>query len=203
MDRQHHRLRRGVRHRSSSGRAGPSFGYSDTWQLVINTGTTIVTFLMVFLIQRSQNKDSLAVQLKLNELVAAMEGASNRLIDVEDLSRRGTARPAQVLLRGWRRWRRRTKSSATSHSIEEADLRHAAKASDGPASGDLTLRSHTFSKKHTRAEDRGELWVALSVISCEVFKELTLGKLVQQARDGEPELVGPFVAAIEDEPVHM
>src|ERR671922_131427 len=59
---------------------GPMFGFSDTWQLVINTGTTIVTFLMVFLIQRAQNKDAKAIQLKLNELVAAMEGASNRLI---------------------------------------------------------------------------------------------------------------------------
>ena len=68
------------------GATGPFFGYSDTWQLVINTGTTIVTFLMVFLIQRTQNKDSIAVQLKLNELVAAMEGASHRLINVEDLS---------------------------------------------------------------------------------------------------------------------
>ncbi len=65
---------------------GPIFHYSDTWQLVINTGTTIVTFLMVFLIQRSQNKDALAMHLKLNELVAAMQGASNRLIDVEALS---------------------------------------------------------------------------------------------------------------------
>ncbi len=65
---------------------GPIFGYSDTWQLVINTGTTIVTFLMVFLIQRAQNKDAMALQLKLNELVAAIDGASNRLIDVEDLS---------------------------------------------------------------------------------------------------------------------
>src|SRR5881409_4294784 len=65
---------------------GPMFHYSDTWQLVINTGTTVVTFLMVFLIQRSQNKDALAVQLKLDEIVAAMEGASNRLISVEDLS---------------------------------------------------------------------------------------------------------------------
>src|SRR5215210_2728460 len=65
---------------------GPLFGWSDTWQLVINTGTTIVTFLMVFLIQRTQNKDGLAIQLKLNELVAAVENASNRLIDVEDLS---------------------------------------------------------------------------------------------------------------------
>jgi low affinity Fe/Cu permease len=65
---------------------GPIFHYSDTWQLVINTGTTIVTFLMVFLIQRAQNKESLAVQLKLDEIVASLEGASNRLIDVEDLS---------------------------------------------------------------------------------------------------------------------
>jgi low affinity Fe/Cu permease len=65
---------------------GPIFHFSNTWQLVINTGTTIVTFLMVFLIQRAQNKDSLAVHLKLNELVAAMEGASNRLISVEHLS---------------------------------------------------------------------------------------------------------------------
>ena len=65
---------------------GPLFGFSDTWQLVINTGTTIVTFLMVFLIQRAQNKDAMAIQLKLNELVAAVTGASNRLIDVEDLS---------------------------------------------------------------------------------------------------------------------
>ena len=65
--------------------SGPFFGFSDTWQLVINTGTTILTFLMVFLIQRAQNKDSLAIQLKLNELVAAIEGASNHLINVEDL----------------------------------------------------------------------------------------------------------------------
>lgn len=65
---------------------GPIFHYSDTWQLVINTGTTIVTFLMVFLIQRAQNKESLAVQLKLDEIVASLEGASNKLIDIEDLS---------------------------------------------------------------------------------------------------------------------
>lgn len=68
------------------GCTGPIFRYSDTWQLVINTGTTIVTFLMVFLIQRAQNKESMAVQVKLNEIVAALEGASNKLIDIEDLS---------------------------------------------------------------------------------------------------------------------
>jgi low affinity Fe/Cu permease len=65
---------------------GPIFHFSDTWQLVINTGTTIITFLMVFIIQQSQNKDSLAIQLKLNELIACEERASNRLIVVEDLT---------------------------------------------------------------------------------------------------------------------
>jgi len=68
--------------------SGPLFGFSETWQLVINTGTTIITFLMVFLIQHSQNKETRALQLKLNELIAAMPGASNRLIDVEDMSDR-------------------------------------------------------------------------------------------------------------------
>jgi low affinity Fe/Cu permease len=65
---------------------GPLFQYSETWQLVINTGTTIVTFLMVFLIQRAQNKDSLVLHLKLNELIAATKGASNRLINAQDFS---------------------------------------------------------------------------------------------------------------------
>lgn len=66
--------------------SGPIFNYSDTWQLVINTGTTIVTFLMVFLIQKSQNKDGKAIQLKLNELIAASRHASNRMVDIEDLT---------------------------------------------------------------------------------------------------------------------
>ncbi|MDJ1481390.1 low affinity iron permease family protein [Cytophagaceae bacterium YF14B1] len=65
---------------------GPIFHYSDTWQLIINTGTTIITFLMVFLIQKSQNKDGMAMQLKLNELIAASQRASNRLVDVESLT---------------------------------------------------------------------------------------------------------------------
>ena len=65
---------------------GPIFNYSDTWQLVINTGTTIITFLMVFIIQQSQNKDTKAIQLKLNELIAASPTASNRLVDVEDIT---------------------------------------------------------------------------------------------------------------------
>ena len=65
---------------------GPVFKYSAGWQMIINTGTTIITFLMVFLIQKSQNKESIAVQLKLNELVAAHEFASNRLVDVENMT---------------------------------------------------------------------------------------------------------------------
>jgi low affinity Fe/Cu permease len=65
---------------------GPLFGFSDTWQLVINTGTTIVTFLMVFLIQHSQIRDTLAIQIKLSELVLAIQGAENKLARVEDLS---------------------------------------------------------------------------------------------------------------------
>jgi low affinity Fe/Cu permease len=68
------------------GITGPIFKYSDTWQLIINTGTTIVTFLMVFLIQKSQNKDSKAIHLKLNELLASHQGASNRMVDIEDLT---------------------------------------------------------------------------------------------------------------------
>lgn len=72
--------------------SGPLFGFSETWQLVVNTGTTIVTFLMVFLIQQSQNKDSIAIHLKLNELLASHELASNRMIAIEDLDEEDLAR---------------------------------------------------------------------------------------------------------------
>jgi low affinity Fe/Cu permease len=105
---------------------GPLFGFSDTWQLVINTGTTIVTFLMVFLIQRTQNKDSMAIQLKLNELVAAMQGASNRLIDVEDLSEA----EMRVLHEHYGKLVAMAKHDldlTKSHSVEEAETRHARK----------------------------------------------------------------------------
>lgn len=71
---------------------GPLFGFSDTWQLIINTGTTIVTFLMVFLLQHAQNKDTAVLHLKLNELIAAQRGASNHLIDLEDMDEAEVAR---------------------------------------------------------------------------------------------------------------
>jgi low affinity Fe/Cu permease len=102
---------------------GPVFHYSDTWQLVINTSTTIVTFLMVFLIQRAQNKASLAVQLKLNELVAAIDAASNRLISIEDFSEE----ELEVLHRHYRELAEMAKKEApltATHSIEQAGARH-------------------------------------------------------------------------------
>ena len=102
---------------------GPIFKFSDTWQLVINTGTTIVTFLMVFLIQRTQNKDALAIHIKLNEIVAALEGASNRLIDVEDLNED----EIKTLHKHYQRLVEMAKKDiklTQSHSVEEADARH-------------------------------------------------------------------------------
>ena len=106
--------------------SGPFFGWSDTWQLVINTGTTVVTFLMVFLIQRTQNKDGLAIQLKLNELVASHKGASNRLIDVEHFSEK----ELQILHTHFRRLAEMAREDSdllASHSIDEAKARHEAK----------------------------------------------------------------------------
>jgi low affinity Fe/Cu permease len=105
---------------------GPLFHYSDTWQLVINTGTTIITFLMVFLIQRTQNKDALAVQLKLSELVAAIDGASNRLISVEDLSEEDL-KTLQIHFQRLAEMAQRDEDLHHSHSVEEAEARHALK----------------------------------------------------------------------------
>jgi low affinity Fe/Cu permease len=105
---------------------GPIFHFSDTWQLVINTGTTVVTFLMVFLIQRAQNKDSLAIHLKLNEIVAVLQGASNRLINVEDLTEHEVA----TLHRHYETLAQIAKRDSTltaSHSVEEAETRAARK----------------------------------------------------------------------------
>jgi len=103
--------------------SGPFFKFSDTWQLVINTGTTIVTFLMVFLIQRAQNKDALAIHLKLNEIVAAVEGASNRLIDVEDLTE-DEIRTLHKYYQSLAEMAKKDIKLTQSHSIEEAEARH-------------------------------------------------------------------------------
>ena len=102
---------------------GPLFHFSDTWQLVINTGTTIVTFLMVFLIQRSQNKDALAIHLKLNEIVAALDGASNRLIDVEDLTE-AEIKTLHIHYQKLVSMAKKDMKLTQSHSIEEAEARH-------------------------------------------------------------------------------
>ncbi|MBA9074234.1 low affinity Fe/Cu permease [Flavobacterium gossypii] len=102
---------------------GPIFGYSETWQLVINTGTTIITFLMVFLIQKSQNKDSLALQLKLNELLASSKLASNRLVDIEDL----TEEEMLVISRYYSKLNelaKKEKALHESHSLDEAKEGH-------------------------------------------------------------------------------
>lgn len=108
---------------------GPIFGYSDTWQLVINTGTTIITFLMVFLIQKSQNKDSLAMQIKLNELIAVNRKASNRLLNVEDLTEAELHALHQFF--GVLAERAKAESSLSeSHSIEEAEEIHEDKQED-------------------------------------------------------------------------
>jgi low affinity Fe/Cu permease len=109
---------------------GPLFGFSDTWQLVINTGTTIITFLMVFVIQQSQNKDTVALQIKLNELIACDPKASNRLIDVEDL----TPEELMVLRKFYVKLSKLAKDEIeihTSHSIDEAEEMHQSKPTRG------------------------------------------------------------------------
>lgn len=124
--------------------SGPFFGFSDTWQLVINTGTTIITFLMVFLIQKTQNKDSIVIQVKLNELVAADGFASNRIIDVEDL----TEQELNILHVYYQELAEMTKKATdirSSHSVEEARSKH-----------DMKMKKASFSpvKKTANAANR-------------------------------------------------
>jgi len=132
------------------GITGPIFHFSDTWQLVINTGTTIVTFLMVFLIQRAQNKDALAIHLKLNEIVAALEGASNRLIDVEDLSE-----PEIDALRSYYKrlidLAREDDVLTNTHSIEEAASRHGYKYKKSPPKGTKDTKQKTSNGRNSKA----------------------------------------------------
>lgn len=107
---------------------GPVFHFSDTWQLVINTGTTIITFLMVFLIQRNQNKDSIAIHLKLNELLVAHEFASNRLVAIEDISED----ELKVLQKFYKQLAQLTLNELSleeSHSLIQAQSHHERKSS--------------------------------------------------------------------------
>ena len=127
------------------GITGPLFRWSDTWQLVINTGTTIVTFLMVFLVQRTQNRDGLAIQLKLNEIVAAVRGASNRLIDVEDL----TEAELKILHAHYQRLAKMAGEEldmTASHSIEEAENRHREKGQTGGQRSSAAKKRETSSR---------------------------------------------------------
>lgn len=113
---------------------GPIFHYSDTWQLVINTGTTIITFLMVFIIQQTQNKDTIAMQIKLNELIASSDVASNRLVNVEDL----TTEDLELLKKFYIKLSTLAKKELdihTSHSLDEAEARHEQKVKATIAKG--------------------------------------------------------------------
>jgi len=107
--------------------SGPLFDFSDTWQLVINTGTTIITFLMVFVIQQSQNKDTVAIHLKLNELIASTKGASNRLIDVEDLTPEELDTLKNFYIKLSKLAEKENDISCT-HTIEEAEDLHVEKS---------------------------------------------------------------------------
>lgn len=106
---------------------GPIFNYSDTWQLIINTGTTIITFLMVFLIQRSQNKDSIALHLKLNELIIAQKYASNRLVAIEDIGE-SDLKILQKFYEHLAMLAKKDLSVQESHSINSANEHHQRKS---------------------------------------------------------------------------
>ena len=130
------------------GVTGPIFNFSDTWQLVINTGTTIITFLMVFIIQQSQNRDTTAIQLKLNELIACNNKASNRLIDIEDLTDEELFLLKKfyvklAMLAG------KDEDLHSSHSLDEAHDYHKEKtAQRRPVKNKTPQRNHGNNKSH-------------------------------------------------------
>ncbi len=127
---------------------GPLFGFNEPWQLVINTGTTIITFLMVFVIQQSQNKDTVALHLKLNELIAANKSASNRLVDIEDL----TEDELIALKEFYIKLSDLAEEDAelfTTHSIDEASQNHVSKKSSKSASS-------THKMGRSQQTDRGD-----------------------------------------------
>lgn len=129
---------------------GPLFNYSETWQLVINTGTTIITFLMVFLIQKSQNKDSKAIQLKLNELIAAHEKASNRMVDIEDLDEKELD-DLHIFYEKLSDLADKESNIHESHSIDAAEKIHLSKIK-GHHKSDLDAGKHTSPIKVNKME---------------------------------------------------
>jgi low affinity Fe/Cu permease len=121
---------------------GPIFDYSETWQLIINTGTTIVTFLMVFLIQKAQNKDSLALQIKLNELIASSKFASNSIVDIEDI----TEEEMEIIQKYYRHLSalsKKDKNLKISHSIDEANEKHKLKIKKAEPTSDAKPKPKT------------------------------------------------------------
>lgn len=125
--------------------SGPFFDYSETWQLVINTGTTIITFLMVFLIQKAQNKDGKAIQLKLNELLAAKEGASNRMVNIEDLNEEELDKLHRFYKKLAQLEAKNTNFGAT-HSIDAAQASHNKKNNIRPKKGKPTVKKEKIKK---------------------------------------------------------
>jgi low affinity Fe/Cu permease len=124
------------------GLTGSIFNYSDTWQLVINTGTTIITFIMVFIIQQTQNKDTLALHLKLNELIASSPEASNRLIDSEDLTEEELEEIKKFYIR-LSGLAKKHNLLFTTHSIDEADKRHERKLGTVAAKEEAIMKHST------------------------------------------------------------
>ncbi|OOQ56909.1 low affinity iron permease family protein [Mucilaginibacter pedocola] len=124
---------------------GPIAKYSQTWQLIINTGTTIITFLMVFLIQKSQNKDSKAIHLKLNELLASHQGASNRMVDIEDLSEKELDQLHKFYVKLAELAEEEDDITCT-HSIDAAEENHATKLSG------YKLKEHYVRNKKNRSK---------------------------------------------------
>jgi low affinity Fe/Cu permease len=130
---------------------GPIFRYSDTWQLVINTGTTIVTFLMVFLIQKSQNKDSKAIHMKLNELIASHQGTSNRMVNIEDLSEDELDRLSKFYIQLSELAEKEDDITCT-HSIDAAEENHLLKLSGFKTRASYNKKDAPQTTKGTRAK---------------------------------------------------
>jgi low affinity Fe/Cu permease len=162
--------------------SGPFFNYSETWQLVINTGTTIVTFLMVFLIQKTQNKDSLAIHLKLNELVASSRFASNRLVDVEDL----TEEEMEVLKKFYTKLSDLSEEDGSlimSHSIDGAQELHREKRGGQKRKLGNNRQTNNTSSRNRQANPSR---ISIETIADNVKSELEQTKAKPKRRNSKP-----------------